>query len=263
MTEYSGRGDAQRSMELLWGPHREPSRGPRPGLTVETIVRAAIDIADADGLTGLSMRRVAAALDAGTMSLYTYVPGKAELLDVMLDTVIGELPLPLPADQGWRAALEARARQDWALFERHPWVLRISPARAVLGPNEVAVFDASLQAVAGLPLRGRDMVAVISTLADYVRGAAQRAIEAGQAPQRTGISDDQWWLARAPLLEKVIDARRFPAVASMDAAGGFDQPVSDAGYTEQQALDDFEFGLQRVLDGIAVLVGERSAAPRP
>ena len=88
--EYAGRGDPRRSLDLLWGDAPRPSRGPKPGLDVATIVAAAIALADADGLDGLSMRRVAERLGVGTMSLYTYVPSKAELLDLMLDTVYGE-----------------------------------------------------------------------------------------------------------------------------------------------------------------------------
>src|ERR671915_993295 len=109
MTEYTGRGDPARSMALLWGIQKPPTRGPKPGLQVERIVEAAIRVADAEGLAALSMRRVAGELGVGTMSLYTYVPGKAELLDVMLDTVLAEQARPDEAAGGWRAGLERRA----------------------------------------------------------------------------------------------------------------------------------------------------------
>jgi AcrR family transcriptional regulator len=90
--EYSGSGDPKRTMALLWGIGKKPTRGPKPGLSVGRIVSAAVEVADAEGLGALSMRRVADRLGIGTMSLYTYVPGKAELIDVMLDTVLGETP---------------------------------------------------------------------------------------------------------------------------------------------------------------------------
>ena len=86
-TEHSGSGDVSRSLELLWGLGERPSRGPKPGLTLDRIVTAAVAVADAEGLGALSMRRVATDLGVGTMSLYRYVPGKAELLDLMLDKV--------------------------------------------------------------------------------------------------------------------------------------------------------------------------------
>ena len=148
--EYSGRGDAARSMDLLWGRRPKPTRGPTATLTVEAIVRAAIDLADRDGLDALSMRRVADVLGVGTMTLYTHVPGKGELLDLMLDTVYGEIadePAPSVVGDGaagWRAALESGARRQWALHERHPWTLYIASSRAVLGPNELTAYEGAL-----------------------------------------------------------------------------------------------------------------------
>lgn len=258
MTEYTGRGDPARSLELLWGTRKRPKRGPKPGLSVERIVRAAIELADADGLAALSMRRVADQLGVGTMSLYTYVPGKAELLDVMLDTVLGEVGRP-DAAAGWRAGLERRAREDWALYHRHPWVLQVSGARALLGPNETELFDATLGAVSGIGLSGREMVLVVSLVAGYTRGAAQGAVEAAHAEQRTGVSDDQWWTAREPLLERYFDAERYPTVTSVAASGAFERPDDGSGvaYNLAEAVDAFEFGLQRVLDGVDAFVASR------
>ena len=126
MTEYSGRGDPRRSLELLWGTGQESTRGPKPGLAVVDIVASAIELADTDGLAALSMRKVAERLGRSVMTLYTYVPGKAELLDLMLDTTLGELPTTYALDHGWRAAVEASARDGWDFYERHPWVLQVS-----------------------------------------------------------------------------------------------------------------------------------------
>jgi AcrR family transcriptional regulator len=270
-TEYTGRGDPARSMALLWGAQRRPTRGPRPGLSVEQIVRAAIDLVDADGLAALSMRRVAERLGVGTMSLYTYVPGKAELLDVMLDTVLGESvgeasptdgeTEQLPGAGAWRVGLERLARQDWALYQRHPWVLAVSGARALLGPNELDQFEAALRMVDGLGLSAREMIAVVSLVAGYVRGAAQRAADARYAEARTGISEDQWWTARAPLLDQYLESARFPTVMVVAEQGGFTESECVENYTLQRALDDFEFGLQRVLDGVEALVRARAAEP--
>ena len=126
----AGGGDPTRSMRAaLAGPEARPRRRARARPDRRRIVAAAIELADAEGLGALSMRRVADALGVGTMSLYTYVPGKAELLDVMLDTVLAEAARPDGAG-GWRAGLERRARENWALYHRHPWMLQISPARA-------------------------------------------------------------------------------------------------------------------------------------
>ncbi|WNF28717.1 TetR/AcrR family transcriptional regulator [Streptomyces sp. C11-1] len=103
----TGSGDIARSLELLWGTGERPSRGPKPGLTLDRIVTAAIAVADAEGLSAVSMRRLSTELGTGTMSLYRYVPGKAELLDLMLDRVLGE-PLPT-GPTGERSAASARS----------------------------------------------------------------------------------------------------------------------------------------------------------
>jgi AcrR family transcriptional regulator len=256
-TDYSGGGDPARSLPLLWRDRKVPTRGPRPGLDVERIAAAAIELADAEGLAALSMRKVAERLGVGTMSLYTYVPGKAELLDVMLDTVLAEAARPDGAG-GWRAGLELRAREDWALFHRHPWILQISPSRSMLGPNETDLFEASLRAVAGVGLSGAEMVLVVNLVAEYTRGAAAGAVGAALAEQRTGISDEQWWAAREPLFDRYFDPERYPTVTSVAADGAFEQPAGEGGYTVAWARASFEFGLSRVLDGIEAFIRERS-----
>ena len=260
-TQYSGSGDPARSLELLWGAERRPTRGPRPGLSVERIVRTAIELADTGGLEALSMRRVADRLGVGAMSLYTYVPGKAELLDLMLDTVLGEVDRPDGAG-GWRAALEARGREDWALYHRHPWVLQISGTRSLLGPNETELYEATLAAAEGTGLPGRQLVQVVTTVWEYTRGAARTAVDAAQAERRTGVSDEQWWAARAPVFERYFDAGRYPTVVRLEAAGAFEPPPdAEEHYFVRLAREGFEFGLARVLDGIEAFVHQQGEAP--
>jgi AcrR family transcriptional regulator len=251
-TEYTGGGDPRRSIELLWGIQERARRGPKPRLTVERIVRAAIEVADAEGLGTLSMRHVADHLGVSVMSLYTYVPGKAELVDVMLDTVAGETARPAEVAGGWRARLEQLALENWALFHRHPWVLQLSTGRPPLGPNLIAKYDYELGAVDGIGLTDVEMDSVLTLVLDHVAGVARRAVEMAHAEQHTGVSDEQWWEASAPLLEKVFDAGRYPTAARVGAAAG---EAYNAAYSPQHA---FEFGLQRVLDGVGAFVDARS-----
>jgi AcrR family transcriptional regulator len=266
MPEYSGSGDPKRSMELLWGRGKAPTRGPRQGLDVERIAAAAMAVADAGGLGALSMRRVAEALGVGTMSLYTYVPGKPELIDVMLDRVAAEQTEPVraaaaaaaaaPDDAGaWRAALEVYARTSWELLHRHPWVLEISGTRAALGPNELDVYEAAHRGIAHLDVSGRDRSRVVNVVAGYVAGAARLSTDAMLAEQRTGISDDDWWNARSPILDEVMTDERYPALAKLALDGAHEQePDADPRYLVEEARRDFEFGLARLLDGIAAFV---------
>ncbi|MFI9588749.1 TetR/AcrR family transcriptional regulator [Nonomuraea sp. NPDC052265] len=252
--EYPGKGDPARSLALLWRTSERASRKGRPELSVERIVRAAIDVADAEGLAALSMRRVAEKLGVGTMSLYTYVPGKPELLDVMLDTVYGETARPEDVPGGWRARLELIARENFALYLRHPWLLQVAASRPVLGPNVTAKYDYELRAVDGIGLTDLEMDSVITLVTGFVHGTARGAVEAAQAESRTGMTDLQWWAAHAPFLSRISDPAMFPTASRVGQAAG---EALQAAYSPEHA---FEFGLQRVLDGVQVLVNSRSSA---
>jgi AcrR family transcriptional regulator len=240
-------------MELLWGRADDsPRRGPRPKLRMADIVRAAIAIADGNGLAALSMRKLAEELGVTAMSLYTYVPGKAELLDLMLDTVSAETARPSDVDGGWRARLTLIARENWALYHRHPWMLQVATSRPVLGPNIVARYDYELSAIDGIGLTDIEMDMTVSLLADFVHGAVRAAINAARAEQVTGQSETEWWATFAPLLEKVYDAERFPTATRVGAAAGEEFQAASA------PERTFEFGLERLLDGLEALVRSRS-----
>jgi AcrR family transcriptional regulator len=249
-TEYTGAGDPKRSMELLWRLQAPRRRGPKPRLQVEQVVRAAIALADAEGLAAVSMRRVAEAVGVATMTIYSYVPGKAELLDLMLDTVAGETARPPLSD--WRDALARIARENWDLFHRHPWMLQVATYRPPLGPNIIAKYEYELSAVEGIGLSDVDMDSVLTLVLGYVAGAARGSVEAAQAKARTGVSDDEWWAANAPLLAQVIDAGRFPIASRVGSAAGEEY---GAPYSPDYA---FTFGLERVLDGIEAFVRSRT-----
>lgn len=253
MTEYSGGGDPGRTMALLWGMKKGPSRGPKPGLSVERVVRAAIEVADAEGLSALSMRRVAERIGLSTMSVYTYVPGKGELIDLMLDEVMGEAIGPDETGGGWREELELVARRNRELYHRHPWVLQVAMmSRPSLGPNAVAKYDRELRAVDGIGLTEVEMDSVLTLVLGHVEGTERRALEAAEAEGRTGKTDDEWWSANAPLLEKVFDASRYPTAARVGPVAG---AAYGAAYSPEHA---FGFGLKRVLDGVEALVRSRA-----
>ncbi|MFI6602077.1 TetR/AcrR family transcriptional regulator [Nonomuraea sp. NPDC050536] len=249
--EYSGKGDPARSLALLWRTSERTSRKGKPDLSVDRIVRAAIEVADTEGLQALSMRRVAERLSVGTMSLYTYVPGKPELLDVMLDTVCAETDRPDDVPGGWRARLEQIARENWRLYLRHPWLLQVATSRPVLGPNVTAKYEYELRAIDGIGLTDLEMDAVLTLITGFVHGAARGAVEAAQAESQTGMTDQQWWDAHAPFLGVIADTSRFPVAARVGQAAG---ETHQAAYNADHA---FEFGLERVLDGIEVLVERR------
>jgi AcrR family transcriptional regulator len=256
MAEYSGSGDPARSLALLWRTRERPGRKGKPDLSVDRIAEAAIAVADAEGMAALSMRRIAERLGVGTMSLYTHVPGKGELIDVMLDAVYGEEARPEDVPGGWRGRLEAVARQGWALYRRHPWLVQVGTSRPVLGPNAIARYDYELRAVDGIGLSDVEMDSVVSLVAGHVHGAARGAMEAAQAEQLSGMTDEQWWGASAPHLSKVFDASRHPTAARVGTAAG------EAHGAAHDFEHGFEFGLQRILDGIEALVRQRASDRR-
>lgn len=239
-------GEQARSVELLWGERVRASRGPRPGLSVEGIARAAIAIADAEGLAAVSMQRVAGEFGFTTMSLYRHVPGKDELVDLMIDTGLGPAPALAAIAGGWRPRLHAWARALWAVFHRHPWSLAATNRLRVMGPHELAWADAALAALADTGLSAAERHRAFLVVIGHVRSAAQFSVPGGRGRSLTG---PQWAAATAALLER--DPARFPALHAVVGAGA-------AGTGD----DGLEFGLQVVLDGIAALVDRRTHAQR-
>lgn len=249
---------SRRAMEAMWGLRTPSPRGPKQGLTLEAIAAVGIALADEGGLDAVSMRKVADRLGVGTMSLYTYVPGRAELVEAMLDAAYAGHDAPTDHPDGWRAALEAHARADWDLYERHPWVLDAASLRAVLGPHELDRYERALARVDGLGLTGREMAAVAGAVGAFVAGVARTVLDVRDEAGRSGLSDDEWWEARSPVLDRVWDAERWPVATRISTEDTFvvDGP---AGYLENEARHDLEFGLQRLLDGIEALVARRRA----
>ena len=242
-----------RRFELLWGPSERAARGPKPALTIEQIVSAGIQIADREGLGSLTMRRVADALGFTTMALYRYVPGKDELIDLMVDAAIGSPPVPAEAPPDWASELERWARADLALLKRHPWLLELV-ARAPLGPNWFAWFEWALRALSGTGLTASEMLAVAALIDNHVRGEAQVFLAVARAEQQAG-TPDAWGAVFGAALKRVVGNERFPALTSVATAGGFQPGTATSD-------DHFEFGLRRLLDGVRAYIQSRPKADR-
>ncbi|MFR9779744.1 TetR/AcrR family transcriptional regulator C-terminal domain-containing protein [Micromonospora sp. MS34] len=238
----NGGVDKRRLYELLWVTPTGPRRGPRPTLTLDAIARAGIAIADADGLNGLIMQRVAESLDVTKMALYRYVPGKLELVALMLETAIGEPPPP-PAGADWRGQLDDWTRQMFDRFRRHPWAHAATIIPRVPGPNELTWLERVVAALTGTGLTAAEQLDVAVLLIGHARNLAQHAA-AGTAPEQ----------GREAALTVLVRGReeRFPALAA-----ALHSPVAAAD-TDQA----FDFGLARILDGIEALITARTAAPR-
>ncbi|WP_159843198.1 TetR/AcrR family transcriptional regulator [Nocardia sp. CY41] len=232
------------ALELLWGTGQRPKRGPKPALSLERIVGEAIAIADAEGLANLSMQRVAERLGFTKMSLYRYVPGKAELVALMLDTALGAPP-ELRAGQegsedGWRELLDVWCETIYERFRAHPWSLEASVGRRPVGPNELAWMEAALGALAGTGLTTAERLDTIVLLTGHARSLAQQV--------RMVDSDE---------FERQV-AGQF---AEMVAAAADRYPASAAAFAEEGAVGGgvgaLKFGIARILDGLAVLIARR------
>ena len=229
-------------------PERERRRpAPDRGLTPDRIVRAAIAIADAEGLDGLSMRRVAAELGAATMALYRHVVDKDDLVLRMLDAALGEWRPPADAPDGWRPRLEIAGRTLWALFRRHPW---LAPAMSMTRPQAVAgglaLSEWTLAALDGSGADHATVMTVYLTLVNYVRGTAVNLEPEAEAEAATGLNPDQWMDTQEAAIRAIVGDGRFPT---------FERVLSTPYDFDLDVL--FEFGLQRLLDGFAVVI------PRP
>lgn len=240
-------GDIARSLELLWGEGERPTRGPKPGLTLDRIVTEAVRLADAEGLTAVSMRRLSTELGTGTMSLYRYVPGKGELLDLMLDRVYMPVPDARPPSGGWREAVEAYARETLVLYRAHPWLLQVNQARPVLGPGSVGGLELTLAGIKSMGLTDAELIGVVVMVEGYVTGVARTQVHEVEAVKKTGLTDEAFWEAQYPTLERIMNSGRYPHLAGL----------SDDAFGPH--FDHFEFGLQRLLDGLDVLVARREA----
>jgi AcrR family transcriptional regulator len=244
------------SVAAAWGLRRRPAKGPRPGLSLERIVAAALRVADADGLAAVSMSRVAAELGTGPMSLYRYVVAKDELLALMVDAAYGPAPAGPPSatgpaeDTGWRTGLSRWAWAMRAKIQEHPWVLRIPIGGLPTLPNEVAWFEEGLRCLQDTGLQENEKASSILLVSGYVRNAAMIDADIEAAVHSSGKTPDEWMASYAQTLILLADPQRFPALAKFIAAGVFDR--ADPPDVE------FAFGLDRILDGLAALIRARS-----
>jgi AcrR family transcriptional regulator len=238
--------DIPRTLALLWGRTSPGRRGPKPGLTVEAIGRAAIAVADAQGLEAVSMKRVAEAVGVSTMALYRYVQTKDDVFLLMLELVTGPAP-DLGRRRTWRAKLETWCRAYRAVLVAHPWVVQVPVTAPPNTPQQLAWMEAAIAAMDGMRLSPQEQTQVLLQLNVYVRGdaALNESIQPAGHAQDGGVSGT--WARQVLALTTAED---FPAVHALLASGEFDE--------DDDPMEQFEFGLQRTLDGIALLVEQRS-----
>ncbi|MFF0373957.1 TetR/AcrR family transcriptional regulator [Actinoplanes missouriensis] len=247
-------GDLDRTLELLWRRTLgtpQGRRGPKQRVSVDEVIRAGIAVADEEGLPAFSMRKVADRLGLKLMSVYTYVPGRSELIGLMTDEVIGEVEHP--SYQGdLRERLTRMARHMWDEYHRHPWLLQVESSRPWIGPNVSERYEWQLAALEGAGFTDLEMDQIVALIGDFTKGAASTSILARRTADRSGITDADWWAMHAPVLERVMTPGAYPISGRVGTAAG----------QEYNAVADpdrsFAFGLERLLDGVELLLRNRS-----
>jgi len=229
----------------MWRLRETPRRGPKPSLTLDDIVGAAIEIADAEDLAAVSMARVADRLGNSTMALYRHVKSKDELLVIMSDAAL-ERPDPMPEGVDWRTGLTFWADGVLTAIRRHRWYAKVPISGPPAGPNNLAWFDSALGVLKDTGLPEEAKVGVVMGLITYVQGEIRMAFDLA-----AGYADNPDAFQRfGSTLRRVADPRVYPAVARTVEAGVFDE----VGSFEEDNEADFDFGLQLYLDGVAAFI---------
>jgi AcrR family transcriptional regulator len=239
---------APTALDLLWGTHQPPRRGPKPSLSLDRIVTEAIALADAKGLANLSMQHLADRLGCAKMALYRHVPGKAELVALMIDAALGDPP-PSPArtadtppgQQPWQSVLRLWATTIFGRYRAHPWAIEATAGIRPTGPHEMAWLETALAALAGTGLTGRERLDAVVLLNGHVRSLVQVA--------HAGQEDLEAEIAREVGAALSADPDRYPQVLA--AFSGTPQPAGHG--------NALQFGIDRILDGLAALIAARSA----
>jgi AcrR family transcriptional regulator len=260
-------------LERLWRRRPAGRRGPRPALSVDRIVQAAVEIADAEGLAAVSMARVAESLGFTPMALYRHVSSKDELLVLMSDAVPG--PPDIPADLGWRDALALWTRSQIELTVSRPWYLDLPLSSVTPGPRRAAWIDAAFYAMRDLVLPADEKMAITGLLAQHVLGETRVQVEsrrtaAERVRRAAGLGDDVPESELDPaaldaanpyadfelILTRLASPEEFPYLAG--ALADWD-PEAEGGRSTD---DDVAFGINVILDGIEAWVARRGTEQR-
>jgi AcrR family transcriptional regulator len=241
-------------LRRLWGLPQPSALGRPPELDVARIVQAAIDIADRDGLAGVTLPAIAKSLGCSTMALYRHIGSKDELVALMQDAAIGDPPSIPAFGRSWRDALRHWAAAERRLYERRPWLARLPVSGPPSGPRQIAWIDGALRILRGTGLDWGEKVGVLLLVSGYVRNAAQLTEDLERGRAGTGIGQAEAERRYGRSLARLVDPARFPEAAQLFASGLF-EAVSAASRRRDVASDpDFVFGLERILDGVSVAI---------
>ncbi|WP_159840130.1 TetR/AcrR family transcriptional regulator [Nocardia sp. CY41] len=218
-------------------------RGRRPGYSRVQITQAAVRVADGEGMDAVTMRRIATELGTGAMSLYRYVAGREDLIDLMIDAVVGEIALPAQPSGDWRTDLSLVAEQIRAVGLRHPWQIALANRRPTLGPHSLRVQEFAMSALDGFGLDIDEIASLVGMLSDYTHSAVHREIGWLEQARRTGMDMAQWMSGYVgPYVAQVVASGQYPM---------FTRSIQQARVPHLLPEERFRYGLSHVLNGIA------------
>jgi AcrR family transcriptional regulator len=234
------------SRGVIWDRPERAARGPAPSLSRGEITAAAVTLADTEGIEAVSMRTLAVALGVGATSLYRYFDRKDELIDLMVDAVMGsDFEFEVRGD--WREDMRSIGRGLRAMTLRHPWMAVQGAGPRHFGPNTVRRYEQVLSAIDGLGLEIDEMLVMVETLDAFIRGRTLEDLSEQEAVRRSGLEQEEWMQTQVPYIEGLIESGAYPLVTRvvLDARTPHDPDRLEHG---------FEFGLERLLDGLATML---------
>ncbi|GAA3013686.1 TetR/AcrR family transcriptional regulator [Streptosporangium longisporum] len=225
----------------IWMRPERPARGPRPAYSRAQITEAAVRIADAEGLEAATMRRIAAEIGAGAMSLYRYVPSRDDLIELMADRLMGEIDVTGLPSGDWRADLTRYADGMRAMWLRHPWIATVHRSLPGYGPNQLLLIE-RVMGVLDAHVSIDENLGLLAILNGYVEGAVREEVSQAQEVRRSGLSESEWAARSLPRIRQVLESGEYPI---------FTRIAMEARQPRLGRDDRFRYGLERVLDCIA------------
>lgn len=241
------------ALAISWGYVKQQKRGPKGELSIKMIVDAAVAIADKEGLAAVSMNRVAQSLGYTAMSLYRYIESKEDLL-LLMQEAVSEYDVPTETDsEDWREDLREYVRATISVFCTHTWFGDIPISSVPMGPNQLRFVEWPLRAMRNMPLNDFEKMSFVLLVSSYARsvGLIQRdmirAVQAGSTPEAfSGLS-------YSAALKQLVNAEAYPYLHPVVASGAY----TGENESENTVGNDFDFGLERILDGMQAFLDRK------
>jgi AcrR family transcriptional regulator len=235
----------------IWMRPERPAYGPKPAYSRAQITEAAIRIADAEGLEAATMRRIAAEIGAGAMSLYRYVPSRDDLIELMADRLMGEIDVTGMPSGDWRADLTRYADGMRGMWLRHPWIATVHRALPSFGPNQLLLIERGMGALDSHVSIDQNL-GLMAMLNGYIEAAVRDEISWAEEVRRSGLSESEWMARSSPRIHQLVHSGEYPI---------FTKIVMEARQPHLSRDDQFRYGLERILDCIAAALPSTAEPP--